>query len=127
MNGIAIIERTEAGTTTAVIEQEALEFARLNAIAKKRRAEKALQEKKEEVARRKENEAKAQHKAYNRATVKAMLICFAVAAFVVCGCAFDLIHPILAFPIALASLLIGSERLGEWRGKSRNKGGVRNA
>lgn len=123
MNGLAIVERSEAGTTAALIEQETLEFYRQNARANKHRAEAARKEKQEAADRRKATEAKAQHKAYNRATVKALLICIAVAAFAVCGCAFDLIHPILALPIALGSLLLGSERLGEWRGKHRNKEG----
>lgn len=123
MNGLAIIECSEAGTTAAMIEKETLEFYRQNARAKKHRAEVARKEKQEAADRRKVTEVKAQHKAYNKATVKALLICIAVAAFAVCGCAFNLIHPGLALPIALASLLIGSERLGEWRGKHRNKEG----
>lgn len=134
MNGLAIIECSEAGTTAAMIEQETLEFYRQNARAKKHRAEVARKERHEkaaaarkemqaEVDRLKAMEAEAQCKAYNKATVKTLLICIAVAAFAVCGCAFDLIHPGLALPIALASLLIGSERLGEWRGKHRNKEG----
>lgn len=123
MNGLTIIECSETGTTAAMIEQETLDFYRQNARAKKHRAEVARKEKQEAADRRKATEAKAQHKAYNRATVKTLLLCFAVAAFAVCGCAFDLIHPGLALPIALASLLIGSERLGEWRGKHRNKEG----
>ena len=121
MNGLAIIEKTEAGTTTAVIEQEVFEFARQNALAKKHRAEKALQEQKAEDARRKAEEATTRHKAYNRSTIKHLLICLAVAGFVIWGWNASLIHPILAFPISLASLLIGSERLGEWRGNRKNK------
>lgn len=121
MNGLAIIEKTEAGTTTAVIEQDVLEFARQNSIAKKHRAEKALQEQKAEAARRKAEEATTRHKAYNRSTIKHLLICLAVAGFVIWGWNASLIHPILAFPISLASLLIGSERLGEWRGNRKNK------
>ena len=132
MNGVAIIEKNEAGTTTTVIEQEELELARLRALAKKHRAEveleeqkaeaeKALQEQKAEADRRKANEEATRNKAYNRSTLKHLLICMAVAGFVIWCWTAALIHPILAFPIAIASLLIGSERLGEWRGKRKNK------
>jgi hypothetical protein len=108
-------------------EQEIMHLSQLNALAKEHGDEAYQKKQKEEYRRRMAREAadkrKARRTAYNRATLKFLLFCIAVAAFAGCGYYFDLIHPSLALPIALASLLIGSERLGEWRGKHRNKEG----
>ena len=121
MNGMAIVERTDTETRAVYIEQEVLEFARQNALVKKRRAENERKQREAEAKRRKARKAEERRRAYNRATVKYLLTRVAVSGVMVAGYLAGLIHPIVAAPIFTVCLCTASERLGEWRARNRKK------
>lgn len=121
MKGMAIVERTDTETKAVYIEQEVLEFARQNALAKKHRAENEQRQKAEETKRRKAKKAEERRRAYNRATAKYLLTRFAVSGVMVAGWAAGLIHPLVSAPMILICLCTASERLGRWRAKNHKK------
>lgn len=121
MNGMAIVERNDTETKAIYIEQEVLEFARQNALAKKNRAENERKQREAEEKRRKARMAEARRRAYNRATAKYLLTRFAVSGIMAGGMAAGLIHPLVSAPLILICLCTASERLGEWRAKNRKK------
>lgn len=126
MKGMAIVERTDTETRAVYIEQEVLEFARQNALAKKHRAENEQRQKEAESKRRKAQKAEERRKAYNVATAKYLLTRFALSGVMAAGWAAGLIHPLVSAPLILFSLCTASERFGEWRAKNRKKEEKRN-
>lgn len=113
----ATTEQETATTATSEREDEALEFLRNRGFALRpaEPTEASVDFKADfEAAPRMERTA------YNRATLKRLLVCIGIAAMTIVSYKLNLIHPILAHPITLASLLYGSYRLGEWNGR-RNK------
>ena len=122
-NGLAIIEMTDTGTKGLYIDQDALEFSRLNAKTKKRIA-KAEAEKRESIRQHnKAEKAKARHKAQTISHVKAIVSFGAV----FCGSAWaglaGMIHPAIFIPVSLFCLCAACVRFGmvvKHNGASRN-------
>jgi hypothetical protein len=120
MNGIAIIEKTDTETKGFFIDQEAIEFARLNAYTKKRIAQAEAAKRKKEQALRKIAKAEAKRKAYNLNTIKHILIrCGIIGAVAWAGMA-GMIHPIIAIPVGMFCICTACLRLGAWFGKNGN-------
>lgn len=117
-NGMAIIEVTDTATTGFFIDEERLEFARMNAAAKKHRAaqEKAAQA--EERNRRRAAKAAAQRRAYNIRTFAYVASRFAVCGGVAVGGTVGMIHPAIYIPVALLCLATACLRLGTWFGRN---------
>ena len=114
--GLAVIEVNDTETKSFYIDQDALEFARLNAKIKMRSdtAEKA-----QKKATAKAEKAKAQRKAYTMKTAGYILANCAV-----CGGAgwagiAGMIHPIIYVPVSLFCLCAACLRFGAWLGRSK--------
>lgn len=119
--GIAILEVNEAETKAVYIDQDFVDFARMNARIKKR-VEGA--EKVQKVAannRRKAEKAEEKRRAYNMASVKYLLTRSAVIGAMAWGCVAGLIHPLVSAAVILICLCTASARIGAWRGHSRKK------
>ena len=115
--GLAVIETTDTETKGFFIDQDALEFARLNAKLDKQRKEAATAHKKADRKISKAAKAKAQRKAY---TIK-------TACYVLANCAISvatgwagiagLIHPIISVPVSIFCLCVACVRFGAWFGR----------
>ena len=115
-NGIAIIEKTDTETKGVFIDQDTIEFARLNAQTKKRIEQAEDKQRKENHNRRKAEKVAAQRKAYNLNTFKHIIIhCGTCGAVIWLGTA-GMIHPVVWVPIALSSLCAACLRFGAWVG-----------
>jgi hypothetical protein len=121
MNGMGIIEKNDTETKAIFIEQEALEFARQNAKARKNASESDQKKKAADDGRRMAEKAEARRRAYNVDTAKYLLARVAIAGVMAGGWVAGLIHPVIAAPFALICLCTASERLGEWRAKTCKK------
>lgn len=130
--GLAIMEVNDAETKAIFIDQDAVEFARMNLRIKKRvaRAEQAQKiaednrrkaEKAADDNRRKAEKAEENRRAYNMATVKYLLPRFAIIGIMAWGLVAGLIHPFVSIPLILICLCTASARIGAWRGHSRKK------
>ena len=117
MNGLAIIEKNETGTTGIIIDQDTIECARLNARIQKRIAQNEANERKAQLAQQKVAKAEARRKAFNRKTIKSLIlhggICGAVIWLGFAGMA----HPVICIPVALYCLCAACVRLGAWLGR----------
>lgn len=115
--GLAVIETTDTETKGFFIDQDALEFARMNAKLDKQRKEAATAKKKADRKISKAEKAKAQRKAYTIKTVCNILanctVCGAVAWAGIAG----LIHPIIAVPVSVFCLCVACVRFGAWFGR----------
>ena len=126
MKGMAIVKCTDTETRAVYIDQEGLEFARQNALARKHRAENEQRQKEAESKRRKAKKAEARRMAYNMATARYLLTRFTLSGVMAAGWAAGWIHPLVSVPLILISLCTASERLGEWRAKNHKKEEKRN-
>lgn len=116
--GMAIIEVNDTEVKGIQIEQEVLEFARLNAKTKKHVAK--VEEKKaaEDQSRRKAEKAEARRKAYTIHTIKDILCrCGVVVALAMAGVA-KLVHPAICIPVSVYCLCTACLRFGIWFGRS---------
>lgn len=115
--GLAVIESNETGTTGFFIDQDALEFARLNARADKHRKEAEKAQKKVACKNSKAAKAKAQRKAYTWKTVGCILADFAICGAVTWAGIAGLIHPIISAPVSVFCLCVACVRFGTWFGR----------
>lgn len=115
--GLAVIEVNETGTKGFYIDQDALDFARLNARTEKRRKEAEQAEKKADRNRSKAEQAKAQRKAYTLRTVRDVLISCAICVGVCWAGIAGLVHPIVFIPVSIFCLCVACVRFGAWFGK----------
>ena len=115
--GLAVIEVNETGTKGFYIDQDALDFARLNARTDKHRKEAEKAQKKVARNRSKAEKAKAQRKAYTLRTVRDVLICCAICWAVYWAGTAELAQPIITIPISLFFLCAACVRFGTWYGK----------
>lgn len=115
--GLAVIEVNETGTKGFYIDQDALDFARLNARADKHRKEATNAQKKADRNRSKAEKANAKRKAYTLKTFSRILancgICCASAWAGIAG----MIHPAIFIPVCLFCLCVACIRFGAWYGK----------
>lgn len=115
--GLAIIEKTDTETKGFYIDQDALEFARQNAMTKKRIAHAEAVQRKAEQTRRKNERAEARRKAYNLNTVKHILIHTGIIGAVTWAGTAGMIHPVVCIPVSIFCLCAACVRLGAWFGR----------
>lgn len=115
--GLAVIEVNDTETKGFYIDQDALEFARLNAKIKKRIDNAIKANKKATTKRTKTEKANAERKAYNAKTVgRIMLNCTISGGAAWAGIA-GMIHPIIYVPVSLFCLCVACLHLGAWFSK----------
>lgn len=119
--GLAVIESTDTETKGFFIDQDALEFARLNAKLDKQRNEAEKAQKKDACKKSKAAKAKAQRKAYTIKTACYILANCAVCAATGWAGIAGLIHPIIAIPVSIFCLCVACVRFGAWFGRVMNK------
>jgi hypothetical protein len=115
--GLAVIEANEAGTTGFFIDQDALEFARLNAKLDKQRMANEKAQKKVACKQSKAAKAKAQRKAYTPKTFGYILANCAICGAVTWAGIAGLIHPIISAPVSVFCLCVACVRFGAWFGR----------
>lgn len=116
-NGLAIIEKTDNHTKGFYIDQDALEFARLNARTNKRISK--AEEENREANRQCRNAEKmaARRKAYTLKTIGYILTNCAVCGAVAWAGMAGMIHPIISIPVSIFCLCVACVRFGAWFGK----------
>lgn len=117
--GLAVIEVNDTETKGFYIDQDALEFARLNAKTKKRVDAAEAEKKNASHSRTKAEKAKAQHNAYTMKTVGRILLNCAVCSGVVGAGIAGLVAPVIYVPVSLFCLCAACLRLGAWFGRSK--------
>lgn len=119
--GLTVIEKNDTETKGIFIDQDALEFARMNAKLDKQRREVEKAQKKAACKNSKAAKAKAQRKAYTLKTVGCILgncaICGAVTWAGIAG----LIHPVISAPVSVFCLCVACVRFGAWFGRVSKK------
>jgi hypothetical protein len=121
MNGLAIIEKTETGTKGFYIDQDALEFARLNARTNKRISHAEAVNREADRQCRKAEKMAAQRKAYTLKTFGYILTNCAVCGAVTWAGIVGMIHPIISIPVGIFSLCVACVRFGAWFGRVAKK------
>ena len=117
--GLAVVEVNDTETKGFFIDQDALEFARLNAETKKRVANAIKAKKKATTTRTKAEKVKAQRKAYTLKTFGYVLFdCVICGGLTLAGIA-GLIHPVIFIPASVFCLCAACVRLGAWFGRSK--------
>ena len=116
-NGLAIIEKTDTETKGFYIDQDSLEFARMNAKLDKQRKEIENAQKKVATKVSKAAKAKAQRKAYTLKTFGYILANCATCGAVAWAGLTGMIHPIISIPLSILSLCNACVRFGLWIGK----------
>jgi hypothetical protein len=117
--GLAVIEVNDTETKGFYIDQDALEFARLNAKIKKRVD--AAEEDMKNASRNhtKTEKETARHTAYTLKTVGRILLNCAICGGVVGAGFAGLVAPIVYVPVSLFCLCAACLRLGAWFGRSK--------
>jgi hypothetical protein len=115
--GLAVIEATETETKGFFIDQDALEFARLNAKLDKQRNEAEKAQKKAACKNSKAAKAKAQRKAYTLKTFGYILANCAICGAVTWAGIAGMIHPIISIPVSIFCLCVACVRFGLWFGR----------
>ena len=116
-NGLAIIEKTDTKTKGFFIDQDTIEFARLNANTKKRIAQEEAEQRKANHNRRKAEKAVAQRKAYNRESAVYVLLRLATIGAMAWAVTAGMIHPAICIPVSLFCLCTACVRIGTWLGR----------
>ena len=113
--GLAVIEVNDTETKGFYIDQDALEFARLNAKISKRM--KAAEVSSHNHARA--EQIKAKRKAYSVNAIGRILLNCAVCGGAAWAGIAGMIHPIIYVPVSLLCLCVASMRLGAWFGRRK--------
>lgn len=119
--GLAVIETTDTETKGFFIDQDALEFARLNAKLDKQRMANEKEQKKAACKNSRAAKAKAQRKAYTIKSISYILANCAVCAATVWAGIAGLIHPVIFIPLSILSLCNACVRFGLWFGRVMKK------
>lgn len=117
--GLAVIEVNDTETKGFYIDQDALEFARLNAKIKQRIDNATKAKKKATTKRTKTEKAKAERKAYNAKTVGRILLNCAISGGAAWAGIAGMIHPIIYVPVSLFCLCVACLRFGAWFARSK--------
>lgn len=116
-NGLAIIEKTDNGAKCLHIDQETIEFARLNALTQKRIEQAAAEQYRENQNCRKAEKAEARRKAYTLKSV-CRIMAYIVAYYAVIWAGNDgMIHPVISIPVSLFFLCAACVTFGAWLGR----------
>jgi hypothetical protein len=116
-NGLAIIEKTDNETKGFYIDQDALEFARINARTNKRIAQAEADNREADRQSRKAEKMAARRKAYTLKTFGYIFTNFAVCGAVAWAGTAGMIHPVISFPVSIFCLCVACVRFGAWFGK----------
>lgn len=117
--GLAVIEVNDTETKGFYIDQDALEFARLNAKTKKRVDAAEAEKKNASNSHTKAEKEKARRKAYALKTVGRILLNCAICCAAVGAGIAGLVAPIIYVPVSLFCLCAACLRLGAWFGRSK--------
>lgn len=115
--GLAVIEMNDTETKGFYIDQDALEFARLNARTDKHRKETEKVQKKADRSHSKAEKVKAQRKAYTLRSVGYILANCAVCGATAWAGIAGMIHPTIFIPVSIFCLCAACIRFGAWFGK----------
>ena len=115
--GLAVIEKNDTETKGFYIDQDALEFARMNAKLDKQRKELEKAQKKAACKNSKAAKAKAQRREYTLRTAGYVLGNCAVCGAVTWAGIAGLIHPIISAPVSIFCLCVACVRFGAWFGR----------
>lgn len=119
--GLAVVEVNDTETKGFYIDQEALEFARMNARTEKHRKEAENDHKKATRSQSKAEKVKAERKAYTLRTVRDVLISCAICGGAAWAGKAGLIHPTIFIPVSIFCLCAACVRFGVWYGKAVKK------
>ena len=117
--GLAVIEVNDTETKGFYIDQDALEFARLNAKISKRMKVAEAWQKAASHGNRSAEMAKARRKAYSVKAIGRILLNCAICGGVAWAGIAGMIHPIIYVPVSLLCLCVASVRLGAWFGRRK--------
>jgi hypothetical protein len=115
--GLAVIEATDTETKSFFIDQDALEFARLNAKLDKQRNEAEKAQKKADRKHTKAEKAKAERKAYTLKTAGRVLLNCAISVATGWAGIAGLVHPIISASVSVFCLCVACVRFGTWFGR----------
>ena len=115
--GLAVVEVNDTETKGFYIDQEALEFARMNARTEKHRKEAEKDQKKADNSQRKAEKEKAERKAYTLKTIRDVLACCGICVAVAWAGNTGLIHPTVFIPVSVFCLCAACVRFGVWFGR----------
>lgn len=115
--GVAVIERDDVKTRAVFIDHEVVEFARMNARAKKRIETDRRADAAKEILRRRAEAKEEQRRAFTFRTVRSVLACGGVICLSACGGAAGMIHPAIYVPAIVACLCVACLRCGLWFGR----------
>lgn len=116
-NGMIILEQTDENQKAVFIDEEQLDWLKLNAMFKKRDKEKQIADRKNHIVDNRRR--KWQHYTINTFTfigIRSLIMGATVWAMTA-----NLINPIIAIPVALYCLSTASIRFGVWFGKRANR------
>ena len=117
--GLAIIEVNDTETKGFYIDQDALEFSRLNAKTKQRVDDAEKRKQNTEQCNNRAEKANAQRKAFILKTLCRILFNTAVCGGVAWAGAVGMVHPIISIPVSVLCLCAACVRLGAWIGSSK--------
>jgi hypothetical protein len=116
-NGLAIIEFTEAEVKGVHIDQEALEFARLNALTKKRRDQIEACQRREERNRSRAERMKQKRRAYNIRSFWYVASRLGIAGAVAWAGTAGMVAPGIWIPVTLFAVSAACVRFWAWLGR----------
>lgn len=120
-NGLAIIEKTENETKGFYIDQDALEFARLNARTNNRISKAEAVNCEADLKRSMAEKMAARRKAYTVKTFAYVLTNCAVCGAVAWAGTAGMIHPVISIPVSIFCLCVACVRFGAWFGRVARK------
>ena len=116
-NGMIILEQTDTNQRAVFIDEEQLDWLKLNAMFKKRDKEKRIEENKNRIVENRRRKWKRYTiNTFTFIGVRALLV--GAAAWTMAA---NLVHPIVATPVLLYCLSTASIRFGVWYGKYTNR------
>lgn len=116
-NGMIILEQTDTNQKAVFIDEEQLDWLKLNAMFKKRDKEKQIADSKNRIVENRKR--KWQHytiKTFTSIIIRALFMCAAAWTM-----ATNLVHPIIATIVLLYCLSTASILFGVWYGKYTNR------
>lgn len=117
-NGIAILEKTEAGTNGFFVDQYTIELSRLNALTQQRIDKAEAERRKAAHNRRMAEREEARFNAYTLHMIKYILVRTGVVLAAMWGGMDGIIHPAIWLFITLYCLCAVCVKLGAWFGRA---------
>lgn len=124
-NGMIIAQKTDRGYTEIHLDEDVVNFARLNRLTKGRLAETAkAQRKEQDAAAQRQNHMERRRRAAVRATwrmVKAVVLMAIIGAALVWGVMASLVSPLWAVPALAICIAVATYQIGLWMGRKHRK------